>query len=569
MQLFVRNGSDWAASKDRDRPLMGPTRVFPAPVLGAWVVTLLLASAVHAAPRDVETWVAIDSPSFTLYTDGTARRGAEISARLEQFRGVFARLSPSLELKSPAPTTLFAFRDAASYAPFKSRADSPRTRILGQFSRTRDGNYLTLDASASMAGSFGVLYHEYVHFLVLNNFPNVPLWFNEGLAEYYSTFEVEGDRGILGLPVERHLRWLRDETDFSLDELLDVDSEGAASHDADEVGRFYAMSWLLVHYLLSGGEHEIDGIVDYFGRLHDGEDPERAFERSFDRHLSSVADELRVYVQAGNFASRQVRLSSAKGSIKARAMAPADVLYHLGDLSVHMNRTRQGEAFFHQALEHDPRHADVHAGLAHIRDIQQRFEEAAVLYQDAMKARPYRVLSWLHYARHSLTLAQAGRRPQVHAERGRKALAEALLRMPDFGEAHSLNALALALPGGDLDQAVAAIKKARRLLPSRLDLVSRHIRLLIQRRDLKSAERLLSETFEPQSRDYQLVSELWQDIDRTHLLIKAEKELKGGDPQQGIRYLDEAISLTTREEIRRQLEDQLAAIREQLESSKP
>ena len=34
-----------------------------------------------------------------------------------------------------------------------------------------------------------------------NNYASLPLWLHEGLAEYYSTFEVAKDEARIGLPV--------------------------------------------------------------------------------------------------------------------------------------------------------------------------------------------------------------------------------------------------------------------------------------------------------------------------------------------------------------------------------
>ncbi|MCG8455373.1 MAG: tetratricopeptide repeat protein, partial [Holophagales bacterium] len=343
----------------------------------------------------------METVHFRLLTDAAPERGVEIARRLEDFRGVFARLAPSLELRSPAPTTLFAFRDAESYAPYKTRADAGRSRVLGQFARTRDGNYLTLDASSQLADAFTVIYHEYVHFLVTHNFPRVPLWFNEGLAEYYSTFAIDGDRAYLGEPVERHRRYLAREGDFSLDELIEADTRSDAYHDPDQVGRFYALSWALVHYLMSGGGEEIERMADYFVRLDEGEPPARAFEAAFGRYLSTVEDELRTYLQTANFATTRVGLPSAPPAARVLRLSPADALYHLGDLLVHLGRPARAEPYFYAALEQDPRHAEAHGGLAHVRDLSNRWAEAESLYREAVKLGPRTALTWVLYGRHS------------------------------------------------------------------------------------------------------------------------------------------------------------------------
>lgn len=535
------------------------------------VASITLLGCLVLVPADAgatgSDWLEVKSPHFTLYTDAGARQGRAVSHQLEQFRSVFARLAPSLELQSPAPTTLFAFKDSASYGPFKAGSDRRGARILGQFSRTRDGNYLTLDVSAA-AGGIGVIYHEYVHFLVLNNFHQVPLWFNEGLAEYYSTFELDEDRATLGLPVERHVRWLRDDLDFSLDELVYVDSAAASEHDAEELGRFYALSWLLVHYLLSGGDEEIDGIVDYFDRLQDGEDAERAFERSFGRRMSTMADELRTYLAAGTFPSRTVRVRGAgAGNAQVRPMARADVLFQLGDLSAHLGKTSQAEALFHQALEKRAEHGDALAGLAALRDQSQRLNEAEVLFQDALAAGPTRAVSFLNLARHSLTLAQGGaKEPELQAARARRALDKVLAQMPSFAEALSLKGVAEALPGGDFDAALGAITKARRLMPARQDWLARHIQILLNGDRLGAAEKMLRDQLEPVSEDYELVSQLWQAIDRAHLLKKSREAFAAGDVEEGLRAFDEMVSLATDPALRAQLEAQLEDLRRQAES---
>ncbi len=518
------------------------------------------------ASIDPATWTSVETRNFVLMTDGSPRRGAEIARRLEELRSIFARLAPSLELQSPAPTTLFAFRNGESYAPFKTREDRGRARTLGQFIRTLDGNYLTLDASAAGTGSYAVLYHEYVHFLVTHNFPKVPLWFNEGLAEYYSTFEIEEGRAVLGLPVERHLRWLDRESDFSLDELIEADSASAAGHDADEVGRFYAMSWLLVHYLLSGGDEEIDSMVDYFLRLREGEDPGRAFEGAFDRHLSTMAGELKTYAAAGNYASVQLRIDSSRaGKPRSKAMAPADVLYHLGDLSVHLQKLDQGEKLFHRALERHPRHGNTHAGLAYIRDLQARYAEAESLYGDAMAGGSLGVLAYVHHGRHAVALAEGGGpTAEVQAQRARQSLTEAIRLLPSFGEAHGLLAAAEALPGGDLEAAQESIKRARKLLPGRADLTARHIQILLKKRQVEKAERLLQDTLQAQTDDFELIDGLWEDVDRTRLILKSDAAFEKGELEDGLRYFDEAVSMTSDEGLRLRLETRLLQLQEEV-----
>ena len=53
-----------------------------------------------------------------------------------------------------------------------------------------------------------MVFHEYAHLVISNVMRNVPVWLGEGLAEFYSTYEI-GDGGreaVIGRAIVHHLR---------------------------------------------------------------------------------------------------------------------------------------------------------------------------------------------------------------------------------------------------------------------------------------------------------------------------------------------------------------------------
>ena len=580
----------------------------------ALLAILGLAPAISAQPGDLERWLAVRSEHFVLLTDADPERGVELAHHLELFRATFARLAPRLELRAAVPTTFLAFRDAEAYAPYKSHPDTGSGTLLGQFLIHPDRNFLTLDASARPAGEMAVIYHEFVHYLVAHNFYRVPRWFHEGLAEYYSTFAVEGDRIFVGRPVERHLRWLRYDNadrkrrslshDYSLRALL----TGEAGHHGSRAGGYYALSWALVHHLLSGGPEPLDRMADFLIRLRDDQDPDRAFETAFEVRLDDLEETLRAYAYRGESLAAALDPADHGGPFSAAAfdiedlgpgpavsvyrLAPADTLCHLGNLQLRLGRPGAAERHFQAAFDHAPSHVEALAGLAVIRDHEGRLPEADVLYRDALAAGSGDPLTYVRYGRHLLArirpdaggdLITAGKlkvagalaagdlaaggsaadewlaAAEELAAAARAAFAVAIDLDGDFAEARALFGHAHVFGKADPRPGIRALEKARHQLPDRVDLGLVLLQLHLKDKDFKQAGRLLEGDLRAQAGDQAV---LWaeEEIERARLLHAASLALADGDAEKALSLFDQAIAVTSDQDLRDRMSARLAAL---------
>src|SRR6266446_7260562 len=145
-----------------------------------------------------DTWTSVRSKNFLLVGNASEKEIRQVGVRLEQFREVFSKLFTKVNFSSPVPTTVVVFKSDSSYRPFK-----PNANTAGYFQAGPDVNYITLTTEVhGEQDPFNVIFHEYTHLLVNNTVGNVPVWFNEGLAEYYSTFSISDDKKIvLGKPI--------------------------------------------------------------------------------------------------------------------------------------------------------------------------------------------------------------------------------------------------------------------------------------------------------------------------------------------------------------------------------
>ena len=167
-----------------------------APVSSRYCLAVLLAAMMlvlgssawraEAQPQELRSWLRVEADGFRLYSNATPDVALRVARGLEGFRAVFGQLAPELEMASAAPTVAVAFRNGESYAPYR-HAGGRGGKVIGQYSSHPDGNAILLDAGSALLDALAVVYHESVHELIRNNFPRAPLWFHEGLAEYYST----------------------------------------------------------------------------------------------------------------------------------------------------------------------------------------------------------------------------------------------------------------------------------------------------------------------------------------------------------------------------------------------
>ena len=243
----------------------------------ALAITLLLLFASPALAKD--NWVTVHSKNFLLVGNANEKQIRQVAVRLEQFREVFAQLFPKAVHSTPVPTTVVVFKSDDSYRPFK-----PKPNVAGYFQSGEDVNYITLTAEVrGEQDPFDVIFHEYTHLLINNTTPNVPLWFNEGLAEYYSTFSIADDIKVtLGSPISSHVFLLRENKMLPLRTLFQVDEKSPYYNERDKQSIFYAESWALMHYLILGKDGQRVAQMGNFLKLTAANTPlEQAFQQSF------------------------------------------------------------------------------------------------------------------------------------------------------------------------------------------------------------------------------------------------------------------------------------------------
>jgi len=113
--------------------------------------------------------------------------------------------------------------------------------------------------------------HECTHALLNAWLPRVPLWLDEGLAEY---FEVERDKRSAGNPHHQVVRAMFQSGQRPrLEELEAIETLDAMGRDE------YRDAWAWVHFMLHGPRPAHDELVRYLGELESGGESGRLSDR--------------------------------------------------------------------------------------------------------------------------------------------------------------------------------------------------------------------------------------------------------------------------------------------------
>lgn len=472
-------------------------RVFFLPA----IVCLLLAGAVVPASAK-DNWTSVRSKNFFLIGNGSEKEIRQVATRLEQFRDVFTRLFANARFNSPVPTTVVVFKSDSSYKPFKIG------NAVGYFQSGPDVNYITLTAEQHGEQSpYHVIFHEYVHLLVRNTMGDVPAWFSEGLAEYYSTFDLDEERlAYLGKLIANHVLYLRQQKMLPLPTLLTVDHDSPHYNEKNKSGVFYAQSWALVHYLIQGKKGErLPQMGTFLGLIKSGAPLEDAFRKAFQTDFGVLEKELKEYVQGNNYKMSRVTFEKKlefDTEMQAAPISEAEAQAYLGDLSLHLGDLDGAEKRLQGALQLDPNQAMANSSLGMVRVRQGKFAEAKPLLQKAVAGNSQNYLVHFNYA---LALSQegigagnlvSGYSTEVASEM-RSELKKAIALSPTFPESYRLLAFVNLVRGEELDESITLLKRGQALSPGSGQINFLLAQLYMRKEDFKTARQIL----EPMARE--------------------------------------------------------------------
>ncbi len=444
---------------------MKPGKRFAVALLLELLLSVAVPSDAAARPQNPE-WVEVRSPNFHIISDASEDKAQQLTQEFEQVRQIYLRAVPGMEKRAGLPLLVLAAKNEKTLKSLLPEYwESRRARPAGVYVGGPERNFVALRLDAPGRHPYHVIYHEYFHFLMRLNYPVLPLWLSEGLAEFWSYTTVSDDKVLLGQPSQEHLEMLRRRRLLPLEELFRVDHTSPHYNDEDKVGLFYAQSWLLVHYLVFGegdnaGRERIDRLLEL---LRGEESLEEAHRRVFPRP-EELLKELTEY-RRSEF-RRVLALAAPEGwgqtRFPSRRLPLAEAVALRANFHVHTNRPAEARELIEQALRLDPYQPLAHEAMGYLYYLRGEPEEATDWFARAAELDSESCLA--HYYL-GLTEAQSPLRGEGRFGRAEQALRRAIELNPSFAPAYSALAAQLLREYRNLDEALRLAERATELEP--------------------------------------------------------------------------------------------------------
>jgi len=155
-------------------------------------------ASLRAADKS-ETWIEVRSPHFTVYTNGNEKQARRTADQFEQIRALFQKAFPKMRVDPGKPFLILAAKHENTLKTLLPDYWERKggTHPAGMFVGGTERHYVVLRLDVEGENPYHVIYHEYVHMLNALNFRHLPVWLNEGIAEFYGNTSItDKDIGI-------------------------------------------------------------------------------------------------------------------------------------------------------------------------------------------------------------------------------------------------------------------------------------------------------------------------------------------------------------------------------------
>ena len=254
------------------------------------LVMLLTATTATAQARRADLAI-LESRAYRIHTNLSAEEAREFGRHMDLIYQEYDDRFAVLHGNDRDKQNLYLLRTRADYIRVMGEFGIDATSTGGVFFwGSRGSGLATWVEGLSREQVFNTLQHEGFHQFAHSKMgTELPLWVNEGLAEYFGSAIVVKDKVRLGIVDADRIEKLRQAIDarraIDFDELLNTDSQQWFNNmnSGSPKGHLqYDQSWAIVHFLIHGDRGKYQkAFSNYLVLISRGRDHIQAFRESF------------------------------------------------------------------------------------------------------------------------------------------------------------------------------------------------------------------------------------------------------------------------------------------------
>ncbi len=422
---------------------------------------ILWAACCGVGAASPDQWLEARSEHFRLVTNSSDKEARHILDQFERMRWMFHTLFPKTNVDPVEPIVVIAAKNTKTFQALEPAAylAAGQLKLAGLFMNSYDKNYVLLRLDAEFAHPFASVYHEYTHLQFKSAGEWMPLWLNEGFAEFIQNTDIRSKDVLIGEASADDILYLRQNRLIPLPVLFKVDKNSPYYHQEQKGSVFYSESWALTHMLeVTDRERGTDRVGDYIRLVSQHVDWLEAAGRAFG-DLKKLQDELENYIRASSY--KQFILSSAAAPIdesgyKVHPISQTDADAIRGDVLVGVQREPEARALLESVLKADPNNVVAHEAMGDLELRAGNRSAAQKWYGEAVKLSSDNYFAYFNFANLSLSEGKGWDDPSIES-----SLRTAVKLNPRFYPASEFLATLLGSQSREAD-AIAVMQEAEK-----------------------------------------------------------------------------------------------------------
>lgn len=325
-----------------------------------------------------EQWIRLETPHFELFTTAGEKKGREAVLYFEQVRSFFQEASRSKQ--EQRPVRIVAFRSEGQYKPYRMNEGS-----VAYYAQSRNREFIVMEDIS--AEHYPAAIHEFVHLIIQRDGLKIPLWLNEGMAEFYSSLKPQGNKAVVGTLLPGRVQTLLTSKWLPIEVLASVNEKSPLYNERNKAGIFYAQSWLLVHMLNLSPDYR-PNFTKFLLALANGQDTVQAFYSVYRKGVQDVALDLNQYSKSTRMYAElfNVKLEKSAEDPQVSTVSPLESGLVLGDLLTLVHKPDEARQAYSDLSKEYPGNPEVLESQGYLEAQEGHREVARQYFAQAFQA---------------------------------------------------------------------------------------------------------------------------------------------------------------------------------------